>query len=151
MAVDAIGSTLGSSANINEQNSLSQNDFIKLFLTELQFQDPLEPINNREFLAQMAQFANLEQARQTTESLSNLVFMNSTAQSVALIGRTVTIAGDTGQATETGKVTSVQFTQSGPLMNIITSGPDSKGIPNVRLSQIVRVADPSAVEPPQGN
>ena len=55
MPVDAIGTILNpASATATQQNTIDQEDFIKLFLSQLQFQDPLEPVDNREFLAQLA-------------------------------------------------------------------------------------------------
>lgn len=135
MPVEAIGSTLSSQNATGTNSVLNQEEFLKLFLTELNFQDPLEPINNREFLAQMAQFSALEQNRQTTESVNNLVFMSSTAQSVGLLGKVVNVAGVAGE--QTGKVSSVQFTQSGPsLVVTLDSGAVLK---DVKLSQVISV------------
>jgi len=48
MAIEAIGNELSTTTSELAQSRLGQEDFIKLFLTELTFQDPLEPINNRE-------------------------------------------------------------------------------------------------------
>ena len=135
MPVEAIGSTLSNQSTTGTNSVLNQEEFLKLFLTELNFQDPLEPINNREFLAQMAQFSALEQNRQTTESVNNLVFMSSTAQSVGLLGKVVNVAGIAGE--QAGKVSSVQFTQSGPsLVVTLDSGAVLK---DVKLSQVISV------------
>ena len=82
MAVDAIGVPLTSTTSELSQSRLDQSDFIKLFLTELTFQDPLEPINNREFLAQMAQFAHLEQTRITNEDGKLLALVLQTQMTV---------------------------------------------------------------------
>ncbi len=133
MAVDAIGLPLTSTTSELSQSRLDQADFIKLFLTELTFQDPLEPINNREFLAQMAQFANLEQTRITNENTNNLVAMNATAQSLGLLGRQVEV-GDDGGERLLGTVSAIAFTDTGPLLTVKT--PNDVVIPDVRLSQI---------------
>ncbi|MEK6788415.1 MAG: flagellar hook capping FlgD N-terminal domain-containing protein [Pseudomonadota bacterium] len=133
MAIDAIGLPLASATSELGQSRLDQSDFIKLFLTELTFQDPLEPINNREFLAQMAQFANLEQTRITNESTSNLVAMNATAQSLGLLGRQVEIGNDAGGRLR-GTVSSIAFTDTGPILTL--NAANNTVIPDVRLSQI---------------
>lgn len=138
MPVDAIGSSLTSSATGVSQSSLTQDDFIKLFLTQLTFQDPLEPVDNREFLAQMAQFANLEQARISNENSSNLVSMNATSQSLGLLGKKVAIEG-AGTGSVIGAVSSISFSASGPLLTITKT--DGSVIPNVRLSQISLVKE----------
>lgn len=132
MPVDAIGSTLGATSAGLTQSTLNQDDFIKLFLTQLTFQDPLEPVDNREFLAQMAQFANLEQARVTNENTNNLVIMNATSQALGLLGRQVAVDSSSGSVI--GTVSSIAFSASGPLLTITKA--DGAVIPSVRLSQV---------------
>lgn len=130
--VDAIGSTLSAQTSSLMRSGLNQDDLVRLFLAQLSFQDPLEPVNNREFLAQMAQFANLEQSRQSNESMQNLVFMNSTAQSIGLLGREIEYVGNGGATT--GTITAVEFTPSGPNLSV----KDSSGnvVTDVRLSHV---------------
>jgi len=136
MAVDAIGSVLSGDVSELSQSNLSQNDFIKLFLTELTFQDPLEPINNREFLAQMAQFANLEQSRITNENSTNLVTMNATTQALGLLGRQVEVTTETG-ASVVGSVLAINLSSAGPLLTI--KKVDNSVITDVRLSSITLI------------
>lgn len=133
MAVEAIGSELSSTTSELAQSRLGQEDFIKLFLTELTFQDPLEPINNREFLAQMAQFANLEQTRVTNENTNNLVSMNATSQSLGLLGRQVEV-NITNGGTVIGSVTAIAFSSTGPVLSVRQS--DGSVLTDVRLPQI---------------
>lgn len=133
MPIEAIGSSLNSGAtNVTANNSLDQQDLVRLFLAQLNFQDPIEPVNNREFLAQMAQFANLEQSRQSNESIQNLVFMNSTAQSIGLLGRAVEFVGEEGSVN--GTITAVEFSPSGPKLTVTDDA--SNVITGVGLSQV---------------
>ncbi|MGH8050439.1 MAG: flagellar hook assembly protein FlgD [Arenimonas sp.] len=133
MPVDAIGTVLNpQSATATRQNTIDQEDFIKLFLSQLQFQDPLEPVDNREFLSQLAQFSNLEQTRQTSQNTEGLLVMNSSAQALGLLNKTVEISGQ-GAAT-VGAVTAVKFTNSGPELTIQTTS--GQVLTGVRLSQI---------------
>jgi len=133
MPVDAIGSVLNAQdTGVTSNNTINQNDFIKLFLSQLQFQDPLEPVDNREFLAQLAQFSNLEQTRQTSQNTEGLLVMNSSAQALALLDKTVEVQTDTGSST--GKVTAVKFTNSGPELSIHTSA--GTDLIQIHLSQI---------------
>lgn len=133
MPVDAIGTVLNpQSATATRQNTIDQEDFIKLFLSQLQFQDPLEPVDNREFLSQLAQFSNLEQTRQTSQNTEGLLVMNSSAQALGLLNKTVEIAGQ-GAAT-IGAVTAVKFTSAGPELTIQTTS--GQVLTSVRLSQI---------------
>jgi flagellar basal-body rod modification protein FlgD len=133
MAVEAIGSELSSTTTELAKSSLGQEDFIKLFLTELTFQDPLEPINNREFLAQMAQFANLEQTRITNENTNNLVSMNATGQSLDLLGRQAQITTTTG-ADVIGTISAISFSSTGPVLTVTQT--NGTVVTDVRLSQI---------------
>lgn len=136
MAVDAIGSILNAqNTATTKQNTIDQESFIKLFLSQLQFQDPLEPVDNREFLAQLAQFSNLEQTRQTTANTEGLLVMQSSSQALALLNKTVTLAGGIGA--DTGTVIAVQFTNAGPELSVQTTG--GQVLTSVRLSQITLV------------
>lgn len=133
MPVDAIGSVLNQSdASATRQNTINQEDFIKLFLSQLQFQDPLEPVDNREFLAQLAQFSNLEQTRQTSQNTEGLLVMNSSAQALALLNKTVDV--QVSGAANTGSVIAVSFTTSGPELSIQTTS--GQVLTNIHLSQI---------------
>lgn len=136
MPVDAIGSVLTTPGSDGVQNSsLSQEDFIKLFLAELNFQDPLEPVDNKEFLAQIAQFSAIEQSRQTTEQITNLLLLSSTEQSVGLLNKEVQINTVNGDLN--GTVTAVRFTSDGPLLTL-EIGQDSY-LTDIRLSQITLI------------
>jgi flagellar basal-body rod modification protein FlgD len=133
MAIDAIGSVVNNgSASIQGRNTIDQEGFIKLFLSQLQFQDPLEPVDNREFLAQLAQFSNLEQSRQLSLNTESLLTMTSSSQALSLLNRPVDVAQAQGSLV-TGTVKAVQFTTSGPELTVETSGGVLTGI---RLPQI---------------
>ncbi|MFC0677990.1 flagellar hook assembly protein FlgD [Lysobacter korlensis] len=137
MPVESIGSTTGAptAAGSTGNKTIDQDAFIKLFLTQLQFQDPLEPVDNREFLAQMAQFSALEQARQTSQNTNDLLSMNATTQALGLLNRQVDVAGL--GAPFSGTVIAVQFTTNGAQLSVRdTAGQITTG---VRLSQITLV------------
>ncbi|KRG78418.1 flagellar hook capping protein [Stenotrophomonas ginsengisoli] len=133
MAVDAIGSTLGTQqTELTNNNTINQDDFIRLFLAQLQFQDPMEPVDNREFLAQLAQFSALEQSRQLSQNTADQLTMSAASQAVSLIDRQVEIAGPGGNST--GRVIAVQFGANGPELSVRDSG--GQVSTGVRLSQV---------------
>ena len=76
-------------------DSLGKEDFLLLLVTQMQYQDPLEPTSNTEYVAQLAQFSELEQM----ENL-NSTTVNTSAYS--LVGKEVKVEqkSSTGQATE---------------------------------------------------
>lgn len=134
MPVDAIGVTpsTDNTAVQTSHNTISQDDFIKLFLAQLRFQDPLEPVDNREFLAQLAQFTSLEQSRQTSQNTNDLLAMNAATQAVNLLNRQVDVQGL--GAPLSGTVIAVQFTSSGPQLSVRNTAGDVQT--GIRLSQV---------------
>ena len=70
--------------------SLGKDDFLKLLVTQLQHQDPLNPMDDMQFMQQMAQFSTLEQITNVGNEIQRLSFAGQVSQGVGLIGRTVT-------------------------------------------------------------
>jgi flagellar basal-body rod modification protein FlgD len=76
--------------------TLGKDDFLKLLVTQLRNQDPLNPLDQNQFLAQTAQFSALEQLQNINKALADLKAVSassSLAQAAALLGKTVTVAG----------------------------------------------------------
>ena len=114
-------------------NAINQADYLKLFMQELTYQDPLKPLDNREFMAQMAQFSSLQEARTTNESLVELLGMTSGTQSLALLGKKVRIKDAEGEAT----VTKVAFHEKEPpKINVALKNGE---LSEVELGQIMEV------------
>lgn len=130
MATDSIGA---SAAVTNSQ--LNIQDFIRIFTAQLSYQDPMKPMDNTEFLSQMAQFTGLEQSRLTNEKLDALISTLSLSQSVGLIGRTVDVL--IGASTVSGQVTQLSFVDGQPRFAVRQSS--GAVIPDLPLSQILAV------------
>ena len=122
--MDAITSTKPGSSATNpitadaaNKNQLGKDAFLKLLTTQLQHQDPLNPMEDSEFMGQMAQFSTLEQitnmAGANTAMADNLAF----SKSVSLIGRTVTYL-DADKQPQTGKVDRVTTTDGKPALTV---------------------------------
>jgi flagellar basal-body rod modification protein FlgD len=108
----SVTSSSSSSSSLLPTQTLNQQDFLNLLVTELQNQDPMNPMSDTDFIAQMAQFSTLQQAQQTYQSISE-------TQATNLIGATVTVSG-TGGVTATGTVTSVLMNSGTP--EIVVNG-----------------------------
>jgi flagellar basal-body rod modification protein FlgD len=135
MAVDIIGGLPAAqqAAAAGAQDSVvNQQEFLQILLTQLQFQDPLKPLDNQEFLAQLAQFTSLEQTRQVGEKLDSLLLIQSATQSIGLIGKTVEVSSSGGTAV--GQVTTLKFNAGQPLLTVQTT--DGSFLTDVSLSQI---------------
>lgn len=87
--------------------ALKSEDFIKMMITQLQNQDPLEPAKNDQLLAQMSQISQLQSSSQLQDSLKTLVSQNNLSSAGAMIGKLV--QGKDAQGVELkGIVTSVK-------------------------------------------
>lgn len=83
-------------------NELGKDDFLKLLITQLSNQDPTSPMENTEFIAQMAQFSSLEQISNMNNEFSKLTATFNSSQAVSMIGKTVDLAN--GDIIVTGNV-----------------------------------------------
>ena len=81
---------------------LGKDDFLKLLITQLSNQDPTNPMEDTQFIAQMAQFSSLEQMTNMNESFNKMAAMINSSQAAATLGRTVDI--DVGDTTARGVV-----------------------------------------------
>ena len=77
---------------------LGKDAFLQLLTTQLQYQDPLEPMDNTEMVSQLAQFSALEEMQNVSSALSN-------SQALSLVGKNVII--EVGKSTENANTTTV--------------------------------------------
>jgi flagellar basal-body rod modification protein FlgD len=115
MATSAIGS-IGNTASAN----LSMEDLLRVLLTELTFQDPLKPVENKDFMAQIAQFSSLDATQRLNGNIEQMLQLQSINQSVGLLGKTVVANTDAGGIT--GTVSALQLVNGQPQLTITTSG-----------------------------
>lgn len=88
-----------------QSTTVTKDEFLSLLVTQLKNQDPLNPTDQKEMLAQLAQFSSLEQMQNLNQTLTAGSQFSQMAQSAALIGKTIT-AGS-ADSPVTGTVTSV--------------------------------------------
>lgn len=95
--VTATASTTSASSSMKASIGLDKDDFLQLFITQLQNQDPLNPQDSSEFISQLAQLTQVEQAYNTNTNLESLLTAQNNAMSlssVSFIGKTVTALGN---------------------------------------------------------
>jgi flagellar basal-body rod modification protein FlgD len=112
------GLTTNAGPSTPKANGVSNTDnkdlFLKLMVEQMSHQDPMNPTDSDQWLAQMAQFNSVEQ-------LGNLVTANSQSQAVGLLGKKVTYTGadDDGQSVSvTGTVQKVSMSKAGPTLTV---------------------------------
>jgi flagellar basal-body rod modification protein FlgD len=73
---------------------MGKDDFLKLLVAQLQHQDPMNPMDDKEFMGQMAQFSTLEQITNVGSAMQNLASSSDMSRGVALLGHGVTYTTD---------------------------------------------------------
>jgi len=110
-------SAMSQKASTSEKTStVGYDNFLRLLLTQMQNQDPTDPMKSTEYMAQLATFSQVEQAVKSNEKLDALLSSFALSQADSVIGRTVTSA----DGKVSGQVTSVRITSHGPLATLST-------------------------------
>jgi flagellar basal-body rod modification protein FlgD len=116
--INPLSQTLGGTALPAAGTSPTQVDrdmFLKLMVTQLKNQDPMNPTDSSEFLAQTAQFTSLEKLEQVADQSARALAAQMAFGASSLVGRSVTYADSEG-AEVTGTVSSVRFKPAGPTL-----------------------------------
>lgn len=105
MANVANATAVGNNSNFassatNSGQGLGKDAFLKILVTQLQYQDPLQPMNDREFISQMAQFSSLEQMANVAANLERLEKVNTLGLAYDLIGAAVRYKNADGSEAE---------------------------------------------------
>ena len=123
--------TTGSQEATGTNGQLGKDDFLKLFVAQLQHQDPLKPMEDKEFMGQMASFSTLEQVAKLATANEKLATSLSLSGSLGFIGRTVTYK-DAAGVTKTGVVERVQTAEGKVSLTVGgVNGVDPTTIPQV--------------------
>ena len=104
--VNNFNKALNSSGRMPSQQ-LGKDDFLKLLITQLSNQDPTSPMEDTQFISQMAQFSSLEQMTNMNESFNKMAAMINSSQAKSTLGKTVEV--DLGDTTSQGVVEATSF------------------------------------------
>jgi len=119
------------------QQTLSQADFLKLLVAQLSAQDPLNPMSNTDFAAQMAQFSTLQATQTMQTDLAGVQTSLALLEAGSFLGKTVNIQDASGQ-TVSGPVTAVLYQGGTP--SVIVNGQ------SYSLSQITSISQDPATQ-----
>ena len=118
MTTAPVGNGASPGSQLKGKNAqLKTEDFIKMMITQLQHQDPLEPAKNQELLAQMSQIGQLQSQTLLQESLQGLVLQQNLGAAGNLIGKVVDGVDDAGEQAR-GLVTSVRVQDKQVLLEL---------------------------------
>jgi flagellar basal-body rod modification protein FlgD len=112
--------------------------FLNLMVAQLRYQDPLNPADSGEFLAQSAQFTSLEKMQDVADQTAALLSSSVAFGASNMVGKNVTYLDEDGN-TVSGTVDGVTFDQSGPMLQI--------GDQSVSLGQVTSVGNVPATDP----
>jgi flagellar basal-body rod modification protein FlgD len=128
----------------SDKFQLKAQDFIKMMLTQLQNQDPMEPAKNEELLAQMSQIGQLQSATDLQTSLKSMVLQNNISSAGNLIGKKIQGLDENGDPVE-GLVNSVRVEKDKGVFLELDNG---KTLPVDYVTNIAPVAVGSSTTTP---
>jgi flagellar basal-body rod modification protein FlgD len=121
-AIDSIYSSnstygAGTATVTPKKTALGSDDFMKLLAVQFQSQDPMKPMEDTAFIAQMAQFTSLDQSTSLVKEMALLRADQQNLSASGMLGRNVTVNDSTGLPV-TGQVSAVESTEDGPVLVI---------------------------------
>ena len=123
--------TTTSSSSAQSTNGMGKDTFMKLLVAQMANQNPMEPTDDKEMIAQMTQFSTLEQITNMATESSKSATASQMSQAVNLLGRTVTYLDSDGNK-QTGTVDQVSMVNGAP--NLTIGGND--GIATSQITQV---------------
>ena len=154
---DASTYSASTSTSSTTSSALDKETFLKLLVTQMEYQDPLDPQDNSEYLAELAQFSALEQMTNVADSLSSISTLVENMDTSLLVGQlsnmigkeiqwqtTSIVTGDDGQSYETSKtfegtISGVSISDGSPTVVVNSDGKTY----SVAISEITRVGSGS--------
>lgn len=131
--------------NQEKQPPASLDNFLKLFLSQIQYQDPLNPVQDHEFIAQLAQFSQLEATQTTNDHLNDICMLlkgNLSYQGLQLLGKVIYF--QTGDGISHGPVTGITYENGWPSLLVEEE--------IVEMGQVLQInADPPAERGEEGD
>jgi flagellar basal-body rod modification protein FlgD len=112
-----LGATQPTTGPTTNTASADKDMFLQLLVAQMKYQDPMNPTDSGEFLAQSAQFTALEKMQEVADQTSQLVALQVAFGATSMVGQTVAYPGADGNLT-TGVVNSVRFEATGPVLQV---------------------------------
>jgi len=140
-AVQSVSPASSQKGPLKIGEGLGKNSFLQLLVTQMKYQDPLEPAKDTEFIAQLAQFNALEQMQNLNDSFQKMLKWSQLTQASSLIGKQIDGVVSAGIDTDkdgkpdtsniSGVVGEVRYVEGEPRLVV--------GKNEIRLSDITRI------------
>lgn len=136
MAVSPV-SNVGSASTTSaaSKSTVDYESFLRLLVAQLKYQDPTQPMDSTQYMAQLASFSQVEQSVQMNSKLDSLLQFSQLSQASNLIGRVVT----SGDESVTGTVTEVRLTGDG-IVAVLDNGSQ------LLIGEGVTISDPEPAD-----
>ena len=129
--IDPTAATTALPPSTPANDSFGKDAFLKLLVAQLKYQDPLNPTDGSEFMAQTAQLQMVEKLDELSKQNAELLASQRTLAGSNLIGRTVAYPGPDGMDV-TGTVDGVRLTIDGPVLRVGTDDVPLGSVKEVR-------------------
>lgn len=130
------GATTASSTSEDKQM------FLELMVAQLRYQDPLNPADSGEFLAQSAQFTSLEKMQDVSDRVGALLGSQMAFGAGAMVGQQVSWIDTDGVTSHSGTISGVTFGAQGPVFDV-----DGTQVPLAQLLSVGATTAPAAPDP----
>lgn len=134
---NSLGLATATKATGAQKQTLGQDQFLKLLTTQMTHQDPMKPMDNGEFLGQMAQFSTvsgIQDLQASFKSFAESISSNQALQAAGLVGRYVLAPGSSGLLSAGGNVSGTY--------DLTTSSPNvTLQVTNAKTGEVVRQVD----------
>jgi flagellar basal-body rod modification protein FlgD len=126
-----------SATQTNSAFGLDFQSLLRIILTQLTYQDPLKPMDNFQFVSQLAQFSQLQQSQSLNDQVTSLLASQAATQATSLLGRTVDFVTQANATLQSGIVKSVSFASGHPEVTVQTAA--GNVIANVSIANISQI------------
>jgi flagellar basal-body rod modification protein FlgD len=121
-----------------DPQTVGKDTFLKLLVAQLKYQNPMEPVDSSQFMAQTAQFTMVEKLEAMAAQTDALVAGEASQRAAGLLGRQVSYVDDQGAA-QTGVVTGTRFGTDGPVLVMGQKEISLGGVREVTLAPVAPV------------
>ncbi len=132
---------------------VDKQEFLMLLVAQLRNQDPLNPIEDRDFIAQLAQFNVLEQMQQMNQTLTASAELTTLGQLATFVGKQVVAISNDGEGLVEGVVTGVTIVDGTPMLAVNGGYVDVRNVMsiNAAAAEPAEPEVPPASDPPAGD